>query len=105
MSVLNRDAPEPNRPTPALIDWDDGEMSAAVHLADATLAAKGDWLKYVRAVELTARQRDHRDVFFPVTIDAEGLAVGFEAQAPHGDRWDGNLADRAGRLTRDITHK
>ena len=105
VSVLERSEPVPGAFTPLPIDWDDAEFTAVVVLADSTLIGDPQWANYVRGVAQTAQGRGLPAGFFTVTMDRRGLELGVAQQALRWDSWEGSHADRARRLTSDLTHE
>ncbi len=105
VSVLERSAPVPGTLTPLPINWNDAELTAVIVLAEATLVDDQDWVGYVRNTAQVARERGIPTGFFPVTMEPQGLALGFKQQALRWDDWRGRDADKIQRLRSDLTHE
>ena len=105
ISVLERSQAVPGALTPLPIDWDDTEFTAVVVLTDSTLIGDRQWANYVRGIAQTAQGRGLPAGFFPVTMDRRGLDLGVVQQALRWHSWAGSDADRARRLTSDLTHE
>ena len=105
VSVLERSEAVPGTPAPLPIDWDDAELTAVVVLADSTLVDAREWSEYVRDISKSTQNSGIPAGFFPVTMDRRGLELGFGQQALRWDLWETPDADRARRLTSDLTHE
>ena len=105
VTLLLRDAGEPDSTAPPEIDWAAGEIVGVVALVDNTFAVDSLWMTYLNDLAQKADKGGLATRVFPVALDAGALA-GLRVQALRWNLWpegDG-LGGRTHRLIRELTH-
>ena len=104
--VVYRQAVAPGSQAPLPIDWQSGNVTAAVILVDNELASDPAWTKYAREIAREADRKGFSTGIFPVVMESEALDnIGLTEQALRWDRWDGEYREREQRLLRDLTYE
>jgi TIR domain len=105
VSVIFRSIPGPGSVTPLPIDFDEGETSAAVILAESNLVEDPRWVDYVRELVQRTEAAGLGSRVFPVTLNRNALNINVDEQALRWDRWTGSKSERRQRLIRELAYE
>jgi len=106
LSVIYRYVAAPKSAQPIPIDLADADTAAIVVLADNNLVNDPSWADYVRELCSSTNAAGLGTRVFPVEIDNNVLpALGINEQAFLWARWEGELIERARKLTTALTYE